>query len=186
MQGWHLHDFWPWFCRGKSCHFVCFLIAACCLCEISYLPAGDLWNGEQCPKSPVYTHTPTWAALSRISRELLLNCSLTAHEHVVNYWWTRRELFVNYQWQFVTVVALPILSSTGTHHPASSRRVHEQFAHSLRPVVKFCRDQNFEHFKILVPTWHAVTTGLRTLHASLRLESCQCVPQNRASVSLAL
>ena len=37
------------------------------------------------------------------------------------------------------------------------------------PFAKFCRDQNFEHFKILVPTWHVVTTGLRTIHASLRL-----------------
>ena len=80
--------------------------------------------------------------------------------------------------------------------PALARRVHDEFTNRLRivhdPVAKFCRDQNFEHFKILVPTWHAVTTGLRTLHASsrlvcalARLESCQCVKQNRASVSLA-
>ena len=50
------------------------------------------------------------------------------------------------------------------------RRVHDEFTNSSRIVhdlvAKFCRDQNFEHFKILVPTWHAVTTGLRTLHAS--------------------
>ena len=80
--------------------------------------------------------------------------------------------------------------------PALARRVHDEFTNSLRivhdPVAKFCRDQNVEHFKILVPTWHAVTTGSRTLHASsrlvcalARLESCQCVTQNRASVSLA-
>ena len=37
------------------------------------------------------------------------------------------------------------------------------------PDTKFCRDQNYEHFKILVPTWHAVTTGLHIRHASLRL-----------------
>ena len=34
--------------------------------------------------------------------------------------------------------------------------------------------------------WHAVRTCLRTFHASLQLQSCQCVPQNWASVSLAL
>ena len=56
--------------------------------------------------------------------------------------------------------------------------------------TNFCRDQNFEHFEIFVPTCLAITTCLRTLHASLRLlcalarlQSCQCVPQNRASVN---
>ena len=179
MQGWHLHDFWPRFCRGKSCHFVCFVVVACCLCDISCLLAGDLQNGEQCPGSPVYTYAPPRAPLSRISRELLLNCS-----------WTCHELFVNYPWQFVTVVALHALSSTGMHRP-------DVFTNSLcivyNPVAKFCRDENFEHLKIFVLTWHTVTTGLRTLHASLRLvcalarlELCQRVPQNRASVSLAI
>ena len=177
MQGWHLHDFWPRFCHGKSCHLVCFVVAACCLCDISCLLACDLWNGDQCPGSPVYTHAPTRAPLSCISRELLLNCSWTAREHVVNYSWIRCELFVNYPWQFVTVVALRKLSSTGTHPP-------NVFMNSLHivndPVAKFDHDQNFEHFKILDETWHAVTTGLRILHASLRLvcalarlESCR-------------
>ena len=137
MQGWQLHDFWPRFCRGKTCHFVCFLVAACCLCDISCLLAGHLWNGEQCPGCHVYTHPPTGAPLSRISHELHLNCSWTAREHVVNSTWAVRELSV-------TVVALHALSSTGTHSPASSRRVHEQFAHSLRP-----RSRNFVVTKIL-------------------------------------
>ena len=107
----------------------------------------------------------------------------------MNYSWTRHELFVNYLLQFVTVVALCALPRTGTHRPV-------QFMNSLRivydPVLKFCYDQNFELFKILVPTWHIVMTGLRTYHASLRLvsalarlESGQCVPHNRTSVSLA-
>ena len=61
------------------------------------------------------------------------------------------------------------------------------------PFTKFDRHQNFQHFKILIPTWHEVTTCLCTFQASLRLactlarlESCQCEPQNRASVKAAL
>ena len=50
---------------------------------------------------------------------------------------------------------------------------HNEFMNSWQivhdPVAKFWRDQNSEHFKIIVPTLHTVTTGLRTLHASLQL-----------------
>ena len=108
--------------------------------------------------------------------------------------WTTRELDVSCSW---TLRDTRDMLRIGTHNPALSRRVHDEFTNSSRTVhdlvAKFCRDQNFEHFKILVPTWHAVTTGLRKLHASwrlvyamTRLQSCQCVPQNRASVKLAL
>ena len=191
MQGWHLHDFWPRFCRGKSCHFVCFVVAACCLCDICCLPAGDLQNGEQCPGSPVYTHAPPRAPLSRISRELLLNCSWTAREHVLNYSWTWRVLFVNYPWQFVTVVALRALSSTGTHPPASSRRVHEQFAHSLRPGREILSWPKFWTFQNSCPdmtrspdgfthTSRQFTTSLRTgttwVVPMRATESCKCQP----------
>ena len=73
---------------------------------------------------------------------------------------------------------------------------HDKFTNSWLilhdPFAKFCCDLTFEYFKILIPTWHAVTTGLHTLHASLRLvfaltrlESCQCEPQIRASVKAA-
>ena len=115
-----------------------------------------------------------------------------AHQFV-NMSWTTRELDVCCSW---TLRDTRDMVRIGTHNPALSRRVHDEFTNSSHivhdPVAKFCRDQNFEHFKILVPTWHAVTTGLRTLHASwrlvyasARLQSCQCVPQNRASVKLA-
>ena len=89
------------------------------------------------------------------------------------------------------------MAHIGTHLPALSRQLHDEFTNSLRvvhyPDAKFCREQNFEHFRILAPTRHAVTTGLRILHASLqlvcalaRLESWQCVTQNRASVNAAV
>ena len=112
----------------------------------------------------------------------------------MNMSWTTRELDVSCSW---TLRDTRDMVRIGTHNPALSRRVHDEFTNSSRmvhdPVAKFCRGQNFENFKILVPTWHAVTTGLRTHHASwrlvytlARLQSCQCVPQNRASVKLAL
>ena len=57
------------------------------------------------------------------------------------------------------------MARAGTHLP-------DDFTNSLRIVhdsdAKFCRDQNFEHFKIIFPAWHAVTTGSRILHASSR------------------
>ena len=83
------------------------------------------------------------------------------------------------------------MARTGTHPPALSRRVHDELTNSSRKVhdlvAKFRRDQNFEHFKILFPTWHAVTTCLRTCHARVRLvcaltrlQSCQCVPHTES------
>ena len=116
-----------------------------------------------------------------------------AHQSM-NMSWTSRELDVSCSW---TLRDTRDMVRIGTHNPALSRRVHDEFTNSSRIfddlVAKFCRDQNFEHFKILVPTWHSVTTGLSTLHASwrlvyalARLQSCQCVPQNRANVKLAL
>ena len=48
-------------------------LAACCLCDISCLFVGDLWNGEQYPGSPMYTPALTKAPLSRSSRELFVN-----------------------------------------------------------------------------------------------------------------
>ena len=54
------------------------------------------------------------------------------------------------------------LARTGTHPPALSQ-VHDEFTNSSCIVhdldTKFCRDQNFENFKIFVPMCHAVTTG---------------------------
>ena len=143
-------------------------------------------------------------------RKLVVNCS--CHHCVKNTrpfeWeksatgsWFMRELLMNSTWAvrelFVAVCDTRCMACTGTHPPVLSRRVHDQFTTSSRivhdMVAKFYRDQNFEHLKILVPTLHAVTTFLCTLHVSLRLvcaltwlQSGQCVQQNRASVSLAL
>ena len=86
---------------------------------------------------------------------------------------------------------------TATHWRASFPHRPDEFTNTSGivhdPVANYCRDKNFEHFKIFAATWHAVTTGSRTLHATsgtlhalTRLESCQCVSQNRRSVSLAL
>ena len=114
--------------------------------------------------------------------------------------WTCLELFLKSTWAvhklFVAVRESRGMVRTGTHLLALSRRVQEEFTNISRivndPVAKFCCYKNFEHFKILLSTWYALRTGLRTLHASLRLvcavarlQSCQCVPQIRTSVSLA-
>ena len=66
------------------------------------------------------------APLSRSSHELLVNCPLIARELLVNSTLTVRELFV-------AVRDNRGMARIVTHPPASSRRVHEQFAHSSRP-----------------------------------------------------
>ena len=79
------------------------------------------------------------------------------------------------------------MACTATRWHVSSRSIHDEFTNSWRivhdPFAKFCRDSNFKHFKILFPTWHAVTTSLRTLHASLRLVCALTVVPMRASES---
>ena len=128
-------------------------------------------------------HVALWVGKNLATR------SWTMYELLVNSTWAVRELFVEFR-------DSRGLARTGTHPPALSRQVYDEFTNSLHIVhdldANFCLDQNFEHFEIFVPTCYAVTTCLRTLHASLRLvcalarlQSCQCVPQNRASVKLA-
>ena len=106
----------------------------------------------------------------------------------MNYVQTTREFNASCSW---TIRGISWQWWAGAHWHTSSRIVTSSLkVHDLD--INFCHDQNFEHFKIFVPTCYAITTCLRTLHAILRLvcalerlQSCQCVPQNFASVKLA-
>ena len=134
----------------------------------------------------------TIAQWSWTARELFVNCSLTCCELLVNVTWAVREISM-------AVLDSRGMARTGTHPPASSRHVQEQFAHSSRPGREILSWPKFWTFQNSCPdmarshdgfthTSHQFTTSLRTgtTRALARLESCQCVPQNRTSVSLAL
>ena len=171
MQGWHSHDFWPRSCRVKLCHFVCFVLSHMLS---QWYKLSLHWRSVEwrvVSRKHTHTHARTHARTRVLTRVAL---SRSSSELFVNSTWAVHELFL-------AVRDSSGMARTATHRP-------DEFTNSLRIV----RDQNFEHFKILVPTWHAVTMGLRTLHASLRLvwvlarlELYQCMPQNRVSVSVA-
>ena len=50
---------------------------ACCLCDISFLFDGDLWNGEQCLGSPIHVYIPLHRR-ERNCRAVVVNCSCHA------------------------------------------------------------------------------------------------------------
>ena len=80
------YKMYRYLCKADTCttfghDFVVAIRAIFLLCfkrhvvsDISCLFAGNLWNGEQCPGSPLYNHAPTRTPLSRSSRELFVNC----------------------------------------------------------------------------------------------------------------
>jgi hypothetical protein len=98
----------------------------------------------------------TWASPTCCSCDLLVKCS----------------------WQCLAWRTLALILP---HRP-------DYFMNSLHivndQVATFCCDQNFDHFKILVPTWHTVTTGLCTRQVFAlagvvpirATNSCKCQP----------
>ena len=72
------------------------------------------------------------------------------------------------------------MSWHGVHCHALARIIphcHDEFTNSWRivhdPFWKFRRDQNFKHFKILIPTWHVVTTVFEHTVTMRATESCK-------------
>ena len=161
-------------------------------CELNLNSSrNSLWSRtmrellEKCVNKPWTTRASNaWSTHGRVSGTKI-------SDPVVNYVRTTREFEVSCSW---TIHGISWQSLPGAHWQASScivtinsRRVHEQFAHSSRPRHFILSWPKFWKFQNFCPNMsRQVNASLRLVCALARLESCQCVPQNRASVKLAL